>query len=90
MSRSVDIGIEERRKKPTLGRHRSGKSAFKHSKEVFYLPQTAHKPHFIYNLILLSSVGLLVTILEHIIISEFLFYRFYFILILSYGKHGHH
>ena len=40
--------------KPTQGRHRSGKSAFKHYQGVLYLPQTTHKPHFIY-LILLSK-----------------------------------
>ena len=43
--------------KPTKGRHRSGKSAFKHYQGVFYLLQTTHKPHFIYNLILISKVG---------------------------------
>ena len=53
MSRSVDIRIKERRKKPTQGRHRRGKSIFKEYQGVFYLLQTTHKPHFIYNLTLL-------------------------------------
>ena len=43
--------------KPTQGRHRSGKSAFKHYQGVFYLLQTTHKPHFIYNLMSISKVG---------------------------------
>ena len=65
--------------KPTQGRHRSGKSAFKHYQGVFYLPQITHKPHFIYNLILLSS-RFLVSILEHTIISL----TFYFISSILY------
>ena len=48
MSRSVDIGIEERRTKPTQGRHRSGKSAHYSTLGVFYQTNS----HIIIHLIL--------------------------------------
>ena len=67
MSRSVDIGTEERRSKDeAIG---SGKSAFKHIQGAFYNTVATLEPHLSYNLFLIYLSRVLVTILEHIIIS---------------------
>ena len=63
MSQFVDIGAEERRSK--IEAIRSGKCAFKHKQGVFI----QHQTHFLL-IFCFNPVGLLVTILEHIIISQ--------------------